>query len=83
MALAAMATNGRDVNRAERFEDEKRRIIDSCFNKRDDDGSGKLDPRPPTSGFGARAPSRRCVSIRKEKKSYIIDMPPNDISYPI
>ncbi|ROV96028.1 hypothetical protein VMCG_08017 [Cytospora schulzeri] len=27
------------ISRAERFEDEKRRIIDSCFSKRDDDGS--------------------------------------------
>ncbi|KAK3998288.1 exocyst complex component 1 [Cladorrhinum sp. PSN332] len=27
------------MNRAEIFEDEKRRIIDSCFSKRDDDGS--------------------------------------------
>ncbi|KUI73125.1 Exocyst complex component 1 [Cytospora mali] len=27
------------LSRAERFEDEKRRIIDSCFSKRDDDGS--------------------------------------------
>ncbi|KAM0248265.1 hypothetical protein ACHAQJ_009531 [Trichoderma viride] len=27
------------ANRAERFEDEKRRIIDSCFNKKDTDGS--------------------------------------------
>ncbi|OAA57093.1 exocyst complex component [Niveomyces insectorum RCEF 264] len=35
-----MATpNGREMTRAERFEDEKRRIIDSCFNKTDEDGS--------------------------------------------
>jgi hypothetical protein len=27
------------VSRAERFEDEKRRIIESCFSKRDEDGS--------------------------------------------
>ncbi|KAJ4418941.1 GTP-Rho binding exocyst subunit [Neurospora sp. IMI 360204] len=27
------------MSRAERFEDEKRRIIESCFNKKDDDGS--------------------------------------------
>ncbi|KAH7161547.1 exocyst complex component Sec3-domain-containing protein [Dactylonectria macrodidyma] len=27
------------INRAERFEDEKRRIVDSCFNKKDVDGS--------------------------------------------
>ncbi|KAK3316052.1 exocyst complex component Sec3-domain-containing protein [Apodospora peruviana] len=32
-------TNGREMSRAERFEDEKRRIIESCFTKRDDDGS--------------------------------------------
>jgi exocyst complex component 1 len=31
--------NGREMTRAERFEDEKKRIIDSCFNKKDDDGS--------------------------------------------
>jgi len=36
----AMA-NGREMTRAERFEDEKKRIVDSCFNKRDDDGSSK------------------------------------------
>lgn len=29
------------LTRAERFEDEKRRIIESCFSKRDDDGSGE------------------------------------------
>jgi hypothetical protein len=34
--------SSRDTNRAQIFEDEKRRIIDSCFNKRDDDGSSKL-----------------------------------------
>jgi hypothetical protein len=27
------------ANRAERFEDEKRRIIESCFYKKDTDGS--------------------------------------------
>ncbi|KAK3692114.1 exocyst complex component Sec3-domain-containing protein [Podospora appendiculata] len=31
--------NGREMTRAERFEDEKKRIIESCFTKRDDDGS--------------------------------------------
>jgi len=34
-------SSGRDRTRAELFEDEKRRIIDSCFSKKDDDGSGK------------------------------------------
>ncbi|KAK4209780.1 exocyst complex component 1 [Rhypophila decipiens] len=32
-------SSGREMTRAERFEDEKKRIIDSCFTKRDDDGS--------------------------------------------
>ncbi|KAI2627012.1 exocyst complex component Sec3-domain-containing protein [Hypomontagnella submonticulosa] len=30
---------GREYNRAERFEEEKRRIVESCFNKKDVDGS--------------------------------------------
>lgn len=30
------------ANRAERFEDEKRRIIESCFNKKDTDGLRKI-----------------------------------------
>ncbi|KAK8085054.1 exocyst complex component Sec3 [Apiospora hydei] len=30
---------GREMTRAERFEEEKRRIVDSCFNKKDVDGS--------------------------------------------
>lgn len=29
------------MSRAERFEDEKERIIESCFSKRDADGSGQ------------------------------------------
>ena len=33
---------GREMTRAERFEEEKRRIVDSCFNKKDVDGSCKL-----------------------------------------
>lgn len=39
--------NGSDrggMSRAERFEDEKRRIIDSCFGKKDPDGSCKISP---------------------------------------
>lgn len=31
-------------SRAEMFEDEKRRIIDSCFNKREPDGSCAFAP---------------------------------------
>jgi hypothetical protein len=33
--------NTQPLNRAERFEDEKRRIIESCFNKLDKTGQGK------------------------------------------
>lgn len=36
---AGAFASGRDMSRAERFEEEKRRIIDSCFNKKDVDGS--------------------------------------------
>lgn len=36
--------NGREMTRAERFEDEKKRIIESCFTKRDDDGSSEILP---------------------------------------
>ncbi|ETS74491.1 hypothetical protein PFICI_14357 [Pestalotiopsis fici W106-1] len=32
-------SGGREVGRAERFEEEKRRIVESCFNKKDTDGS--------------------------------------------
>ncbi len=35
---------GREGNRAERFEEEKKRIVESCFNKRDVDGSSKIYP---------------------------------------
>jgi hypothetical protein len=37
------SSNG--MSRAERFEDEKRRIVDSCFGKTDPDGSCKTPPR--------------------------------------
>ncbi|KND88601.1 Exocyst complex component 1 [Tolypocladium ophioglossoides CBS 100239] len=39
MDRANGAGPGAAASRAERFEDEKRRIIDSCFNKKDTDGS--------------------------------------------
>lgn len=42
-------SSGRDLSRAERFEDEKRRIIDSCFNKKDEDGSSKTHHPFPTA----------------------------------
>jgi hypothetical protein len=38
------------MSKAERFEYEKRRIVDSCFNKKDDDGSCKTpDLTPPSA----------------------------------
>lgn len=33
------STGSGGMSRAERFEDEKRRIVDSCFGKKDEDGS--------------------------------------------
>jgi hypothetical protein len=33
---------GSAITRAEKFEDEKRRIIESCFGKKDEDGSCKM-----------------------------------------
>lgn len=41
MDRANGAGSGAASSRAERFEDEKRRIIDSCFSKKDTDGSRK------------------------------------------
>lgn len=35
---------GREASRAERFEEEKQRIVESCFNKKDTDGSCELIP---------------------------------------
>ncbi|EHK43594.1 hypothetical protein TRIATDRAFT_148763 [Trichoderma atroviride IMI 206040] len=39
MDQANVAGSNAAANRAERFDDEKRRIIESCFNKKDPDGS--------------------------------------------
>jgi hypothetical protein len=46
MDRANGAGHGLAAGRAERFEDEKRRIVDSCFAKKDVDGSGKLPLTP-------------------------------------
>jgi hypothetical protein len=43
------------MTRAQMFEDEKRRIIDSCFGKRDEDGSCKIFWRPRDGLRGATA----------------------------
>lgn len=41
MDYSSTAGSNTAATRAERFEDEKRRIIDSCFNKKDTDGLRK------------------------------------------
>lgn len=50
----AYTNGGREMTRAERFEEEKRRIVDSCFNKKDTDGSCK-HPCPPPSAWRTAA----------------------------
>lgn len=59
--------NGREANRAERFEDEKRRIIDSCFAKRDEDGSGKhqhsVHPSGACLGQISRTDKQRAIAL--------------------
>ncbi|KAN0106433.1 Exocyst complex component Sec3 domain containing protein [Hyaloscypha variabilis] len=69
------------VTRAERFEDEKRRIIDSCFGKREEDGSLSesyithirivedaaypSSPPPPNASSDAKKPRLIIVAVRK------------------
>jgi hypothetical protein len=50
--------NGREMTRAERFEDEKQRIVESCFNKKDTDGSCEYGQRS-----GVFPDSRICTSL--------------------
>ncbi|KAM3075544.1 hypothetical protein ACMFMG_007686 [Clarireedia jacksonii] len=73
------SSNG--MSRAERFEDEKRRIIDSCFGKTDPDGSllesyithiriiedasSPSSPPPPNSNPDAKKPRLIIVAVRK------------------
>ncbi|KAI9729645.1 MAG: hypothetical protein M1818_008448 [Claussenomyces sp. TS43310] len=70
-----------DLSAAERFEDEKRRIIDSCFNKKDTDGTllesyithirivedaaYPSSPPPPDSNPDAKKPRLIIVAVRK------------------
>ncbi|KAI1118414.1 exocyst complex component Sec3-domain-containing protein [Nemania sp. NC0429] len=72
---------GRDMSRAEKFEDEKRRIVESCFNKKDTDGSvletyithiriteygsHPTSPPPPESRRESEKPRVIIVSVRK------------------
>ncbi|KAI2628659.1 exocyst complex component Sec3-domain-containing protein [Hypoxylon sp. NC1633] len=72
---------GRDLNRAERFEEEKRRIVESCFNKKDVDGSiletyithiriteyssHPSNPPPPEARAQAEKPRVIIVAVRK------------------
>ncbi|KAI1197822.1 exocyst complex component Sec3-domain-containing protein [Nemania serpens] len=72
---------GRDMTRAEKFEEEKRRIVESCFNKKDTDGSiietyithiriteygsHPSSPPPPESRRDSEKPRVIIVSVRK------------------
>ncbi|KAI0408457.1 exocyst complex component Sec3-domain-containing protein [Xylaria palmicola] len=72
---------GRDMSRAEKFEEEKRHIIESCFNKKDTDGSiietyithiriteygsHPTSPPPPESRRDSEKPRVIIVSVRK------------------
>ncbi|KAI0443495.1 exocyst complex component Sec3-domain-containing protein [Xylaria telfairii] len=72
---------GRDMSRAEKFEEEKRRIVESCFNKKDTDGSvietyithiriteygaHPTSPPPPESRRESEKPRVIIVSVRK------------------
>ncbi|KAI1504821.1 exocyst complex component Sec3-domain-containing protein [Biscogniauxia marginata] len=72
---------GRDMSRAERFEEEKRRIVESCFNKKDVDGSlletyithiriteystHPTSPPPPEARSQAEKPRVIIVAVRK------------------
>ncbi|KAH7342980.1 exocyst complex component Sec3-domain-containing protein [Rhexocercosporidium sp. MPI-PUGE-AT-0058] len=69
------------MSRAERFEDEKRRIVDSCFGKKDEDGSllesyithiriiedaaYPSTPPPPNANPNAKKPRLIIVAVRK------------------
>ena len=55
--------SGREVGRAERFEDEKRRIVESCFNKKDDDGSSAPFPSPGLLSFVLSCPALPCYML--------------------
>ncbi|KAI1132839.1 exocyst complex component Sec3-domain-containing protein [Nemania abortiva] len=72
---------GREMSRAEKFEEEKRRIVESCFNKKDTDGSiietyithiriteygsHPTSPPPPESRKESEKPRVIIVSVRK------------------
>ncbi|KAI3320189.1 exocyst complex component Sec3-domain-containing protein [Xylariaceae sp. AK1471] len=72
---------GRDMSRAEKFEEEKRRIVETCFNKKDTDGSvietyithiriteygsHPTSPPPPESRRESEKPRVIIVSVRK------------------
>jgi len=75
------STGNGGMSRAERFEDEKRRIVDSCFGKKDEDGSlmesyithiriiedgaYPSTPPPPNSNPSTKKPRLIIVAVRK------------------
>lgn len=58
------APNGLQPTRAERFEDEKRRIIESCFSRREEDGSSTIPAQSP-SLLPLQDEALVCSSVRK------------------
>jgi exocyst complex component 1 len=78
-AIASISTDG--MTRAQRFEDEKRRIIESCFTKKEADGSQAesyithiqitedanypSSPAPPNSGHENKKPRVIIVAVRR------------------
>jgi hypothetical protein len=54
------------MTRAEKFEDEKRRIVESCFAKRDADGACKQSP------FLLRVYRVHSLTMRKQMRSHIL-----------
>ena len=78
-ANASAGTDG--MTRAQRFEDEKRRIIESCFTKKESDGSQAesyithiqitedsnypSSPAPPNSGHESKKPRVIIVAVRR------------------
>jgi hypothetical protein len=67
------------MSRAEKFEDEKKRIIQSCYSKKDNDGTctwkdpicpfatTKGIPLLPVQGMGTRKPQRRLTPLGRPR----------------
>lgn len=62
---SASATNTETISRAEQFDSEKKRIVESCFSKKDADGIGKSTPIDTMNG------GRVKISRLHSQKDYI------------